>query len=272
MNQKGQFLLFSRAEFKDWLLKQTIKRTISLIQNHHTWSPAYKDFNGSNHFTRLESMRSFHVNSRGFSDIAQNITTFPDGTIAVCRSLDVAPAGIKGANSNGICIEHFGNFDLGGDRMTEEHRKTILFINALLCFKFKLPLSTSAIVYHHWWDLNTGERKNGAGVTKTCPGTNFFGGNKVADAEAHFIPLVKKEYVQSFYPELQGNTGNKGGGKEGDTLEITQAQRTVLANALQNMFKQGVITDKSWIEKAEKGNLTLSELTWLNTIVLSRRP
>lgn len=266
MQQKGRFLLFSRTEFKDWLPKQNIGRKITLIQNHHTWSPSYKDFNGSNYFARLESMRSFHVNSRGFSDIAQNITTFPDGMIAVCRPLDIAPAGIKGANANGICIEHFGNFDLGGDQMTQEHRQTIIFINALLCLKFNLPLSTSAIVYHHWWDLNTGVRQNGAGVTKTCPGTNFFGGNNVADAEAHFIPLIKKEYAG-----LQGNTGNTGGEREDDTLELTKSQQQMLTDALSQLNKKELITDKAWIEKARNGQLTLSELTWLNTIILSRR-
>ena len=32
---------------------------------------------------------------RGFSEIAQNITIFPDGKVMICRSLNTIPAGIK---------------------------------------------------------------------------------------------------------------------------------------------------------------------------------
>ena len=46
------------------------------------------------------------------------------------------------------------------------------------------------IVYHHWYDLDTGKRTNGTGNTKTCPGTAFFGGNTTEAAAANFIPLV----------------------------------------------------------------------------------
>ena len=48
-------------------------------------------------------------------------------------------------------------------------------------------------VYHHWYDLNTGVRTNGTGITKTCPGTMFFSGNTVAAAEANFIPVIKQQ-------------------------------------------------------------------------------
>jgi hypothetical protein len=127
---------------------------------------------------------------RGFAEIAQNITSFPDGTVAICRSIDKVPAGIKGANANGICMEHLGNFDLGGDAMTAAHRESIIRLNALLCKKFNLPINTDRIVYHHWYDLNSGMRTNGTGTTKSCPGTNFFGGNSVSDCNTNFLPLV----------------------------------------------------------------------------------
>ncbi|MCB0374707.1 MAG: N-acetylmuramoyl-L-alanine amidase, partial [Sinomicrobium sp.] len=138
----------------------------------------------------LEGMKRSHL-ERGFSDIAQNITTFPDGTLAVCRPLSAIPAGIKGANSGGICIEHVGNFDAGKDEMTEVHATAILYLNALLCAKLELDPDPDSIVYHHWWDLRTGKRENGGGATKSCPGTGFFGGNKVTDATDHFIPKIK---------------------------------------------------------------------------------
>lgn len=191
--QEDNFILMDIQEFSKWIQDEKIDRKINLIQNHHTMLPSYEHFNGSNHFQRLKAMRNYHVNHNGWSDIAQNFTTFPDGTIAVCRTLNKVPAGIKGANSRGICIEHFGNFDIDKDLMTEVHRSLIVKLNALLCEKFNLIPSEDTIVYHHWYDLKSGKRTNGAGTTKTCPGTNFFSGNKVEDAKTNFIPLINKE-------------------------------------------------------------------------------
>ncbi len=194
MKKKSGFTLMNRDEFKSWLEEIHINRYITLIQNHHTYIPDYSHCKGEDYqFTRLSGMKRSHLH-RGYSDIAQNLTTFPDGTIALCRPLERAPAGIKGANTRGICIEHVGYFDKGGDEMTDEHRKTIIFLNAVLCKKFNLQPNTDNIVYHHWFDLRSGKRRNGEGYTKSCPGTNFFGGNKVEDAEKHFIPLISKEF------------------------------------------------------------------------------
>lgn len=193
MKQKGKFLLLDLTEFDNWLKGLKTTRKIGLVQNHHTFIPDYALFNKkpNNHFPLLESMEQSHL-ERGFSQIAQNLTTFPDGLIAICRPMDEIPAGIKGANSNGICIEHLGNFDKGKDVMTDVHRNTIIRINALLCKKFKLVPSTNTVVYHHWYDLTTGLRvpESANSNTKSCPGTNFFGGNTIKDCAANFIPLL----------------------------------------------------------------------------------
>src|SRR5690606_4883610 len=116
VQQKGNFILFeTREEFGEWLLKQKVSRKISIIQNHHTWIPNYSHFNGKNHFERLEAMRNSHMKDRGFKDIAQHLTTFPDGTIAYSlgRNFEQTPAGIEGKNTGAICIEHLGDFDIG---------------------------------------------------------------------------------------------------------------------------------------------------------------
>jgi hypothetical protein len=186
---EAQFILMDVPAFSQWLMQQNIRREIQVIQNHHTWKPNYHSFTGENHFRLLQGMKASHL-KRNFSDIAQNITTFPDGTIAVCRPLEEAPAGIYGANKYGICIEHIGDFDHGGDQMNPNHSNSIVALNAILCNKFKLTPNTDSIVYHHWYDLKTGKRRNGEGITKSCPGTNFFGGNKPMDAQTYFIPLV----------------------------------------------------------------------------------
>ena len=74
--------------------------------------------------------------------------------------------------------------------MSAPHREAIVQLKAVLCRKFGLSPNTNPIVYHHWYDLNTGERTNGTGSAKTCPVTAFFGGNKVADAAVNFVSLV----------------------------------------------------------------------------------
>ncbi len=74
--------------------------------------------------------------------------------------------------------------------MAVSHADAVVKINALLCREFKLVPSTQSIVYHHWYDLNSGLRTDGSGTTKTCPGTGFFGGNTTEAAGTKFVPLV----------------------------------------------------------------------------------
>lgn len=88
--QEG-FILFDQVEFENWLFDQNINRRIIRIQNHHTWKPDYSNFTGDNHLKLLISMKNYHVNHNGWSDIAQNLTTFSDGTIALCRSPEETP-------------------------------------------------------------------------------------------------------------------------------------------------------------------------------------
>jgi hypothetical protein len=195
---EGQYILMTREEFKDWLFQNTFNRNITLIQHHHTWLPSYKHFHGSNHFIMLKGMETFHVKKMGWKNIAQNITTFPDGKVAVCRPFDIAPEGTIGAKANitGIMIENIGDFDIGHDVMTVEQKETIVYITALLCLKFGLTPSVDSITYHHWWNLKTGDRILDSGPTynvKTCPGTGFFGGNSTTSAKNNFYPLVSRK-------------------------------------------------------------------------------
>src|ERR1700746_3265157 len=143
--QEGKFILFDLDTFASWLSALDVTRVIQLVQNHHTFIPSYSDFNGNNHFERLKAMEQAHL-ERGFDEIAQNLTTFPDGTVAACRVMDKAPAGIKGAKHHGESIENLGDFDTGKDNMTPAHRATILRVNSLLCRKFKLTPNTDSIV------------------------------------------------------------------------------------------------------------------------------
>ena len=191
MKALGKFILLDLNEFTDWLNMQNITRKINLIQHHHTYVPAYKHFKNENHFELCKSMEKDHL-ERGFAEITQNLTTFPDGKIMVCRNINSIPAGIKGANSNGICIENIGNFDIGKDKMTPIHNNTIISITKALLEKLNLTTNDQSIVYHHWYDLTLGKRIliEGTGITKSCPGTNFFGGNSIKSFNTNFLPLL----------------------------------------------------------------------------------
>ncbi len=191
MKQQNGFTLMTIDEFENWLPKQNVSRKISLIQEHHTWSPSYAQFNGSNHFSLQNGMKSYHL-SIGYADIAQQFTTFEDGMICTGRSMNTAPAGIRGANSNGICIENLGNFDKGSDVMTQAQKNTIVRMTAALLKKFGLSAATG-VTYHCWW--TDGGTYLGGYVPgkscKTCPGTNFFGGNTKASYDKNLRPLIE---------------------------------------------------------------------------------
>ena len=193
MESKYGFNKMSVNEFCDWIAKFRIARTVLTIQQHHTYSPNYSLFNGSNHFELQRGMKNYHVHSNGWMDIGQHFSIFPDGVIVTGRSLELSPACILGNNANAICIENVGNFDIGADKMNDSQSKAIISITAAFCKKFNFEPGTDRIVYHHWFNLSTGERNNGTKNNKTCPGTNFFGGNKVADCLNNFIPKIVAE-------------------------------------------------------------------------------
>lgn len=197
MAKQGQYILMNREEFKGWLHSQTVTRKISMIQQHHTWIPSYKHFTGTNHFAMLKGMEAYHIREKKWKNIAQNLTIFPDGKVAVSRPFNMAPEGSIGpqANAHAIAIENIGNFDAGHDVMTPAQKETILYVTALLCLKFGLAPSIDSITYHHWWHYQTGKRVLDNApeyAVKSCPGTAFFGGNSTVSAQTNFYPLVRK--------------------------------------------------------------------------------
>ena len=191
METKYNFTLMSIAEFETWLAELRVARTIITVQQHHTYSPDYKLFKGSNHFELQKAMRDYHVTHNGWENIGQHFTIFPDGTVMTGRPLERSPACIAGNNANSLCIEAVGNFDKNGDSMNDVQKECIVRVVAAICKRFGIPVGTDKILYHHWFNLTSGARNNGSGGNKSCPGSNFFGGNKVADCEKNFIPLIQ---------------------------------------------------------------------------------
>lgn len=201
METKLGFTKMSVSEFETWLNSLRIARTVLKIQLHHTYRPDYSNFTGSNHFERQQAMKNHHMLNNGWSDIGQHFTIFPDGSLMTGRSLENIPACIYGQNSNSVCIENLGNFDHGGDIMTQAQKDAIVMVTSMLLRKFNLPPNSNTILYHHWFDLSTGQRNHSNRNKKSCPGSNFFGGNKEQDFETNFLPLIVSSLTGSVIKE-----------------------------------------------------------------------
>lgn len=200
--------LMKLDEFKNYIDSLIMVRKIKLIQLHHTYSPSYKHFKGNNHQALQEGMKNYHVNTNGWDDIGQNLTIFPDGLVMLGRDLNKAPAGIKGANTNGICIECLGNFDKGGDIMTKEQKNSIVAVVKILLDKFGLS-AIDGVTYHCWWSSDgreIGDYVKSYSV-KTCPGTNFFGGNSLTAYRNNLQPLIEN-YGKKAEGKVMLETGN----------------------------------------------------------------
>lgn len=196
---KYGFTKMTPAEFKTWIHKQGNYKYTGL-QVHHTWLPDYSCFYKANgkhedELTRQYNTQQYHKKTNGWGDIAQHFTIFPNGAIVTGRKLSNTTAiGIKGWNSNKICIEIYGNFDKGKDVMTKEQKEAVITVYGELCKKFKITPSTSTIRCHAWFTAGgtyLGDY-NKSKSAKTCPGTNFMGfGNSKAAIRDNFIPLIQ---------------------------------------------------------------------------------
>lgn len=187
------------AEFKSWLNKQPTYKYTGL-QVHHTYLPDYscfykKDGSHEDELTRQYNTKQYHMNTNGWSNIAQHFTIFPNGRIVTGRPLSSTTAiGIKGWNSNKICIEIYGNFDKGHDVMTKEQREAVICLYGELCKKHNIVPSTSTIRPHCWFTAGGTfiGTYNSSRSAKTCPGTNFMGfGNSKNAIVNNFYPLIK---------------------------------------------------------------------------------
>lgn len=187
------------AEFKSWLNKQPTYKYTGL-QVHHTYLPDYscfykKDGSHEDELTRQYNTKQYHMNTNGWSNIAQHFTIFPNGRIVTGRPLSSTTAiGIKGWNSNKICIEIYGNFDKGHDVMTKEQREAVICLYGELCKKHNIVPSTSTIRPHCWFTAGGTfiGTYNSSRSAKTCPGTNFMGFGNSKDAIVNnFYPLIK---------------------------------------------------------------------------------
>ena len=213
--QNGWTMLESAKDVRDWLAKQNVTRTITRLQVHHmdapnysTWEKTDKKVFSEPHFGRTQSLNDYGKRTwgSGASDghghyIAQHFNVFPDGKITTGRNLNSTPIGIKGWNTNAICIEIYGKFDKGHDVMNAKQKEAVIYLYGELCKRFKITPSTNTIRPHcHFTASGTYlGTYNPSRSAKTCPGTNFWGVGCSVSGFAKFIADIKA-YVNGKVP------------------------------------------------------------------------
>lgn len=203
--QNGFTLMKGVREIVEYLKKQNPSRKITRIQIHHMDLPNYDIWEKTDkkkfdepHFGRTNSLNDYGKNTWGSKDvngkyIAQHFNIFPDGYITSGRSLSNNPIGIRGWNDNAICIEIYGDFDKGKDTMVKVQKDAVIALVGELCKRFKITPSENTIRYHAWFtSKGTYLGTYVAGKSgKTCPGTNFFGGNTMDTYKKNFLPAIQ---------------------------------------------------------------------------------
>ena len=205
--QGGFTLLENEKDVKNWLAKQKVSRRITRLQVHHmdmpsysTWEKTDKKVFSEPHFGRTKSLDSYGKSKWGSAasdghghHIAQHFNVFPDGKITTGRNLNSTPIGIRGWNDHAICIEIYGCFDKGKDKMTSAQKKAVIYLYGELCKRFNIPVNTTHIRPHCWF--TAGGTYLGKYIplrsAKKCPGTNFWGYGCSPEGFAHFIKDVK---------------------------------------------------------------------------------
>lgn len=269
--QNGFTLLENAKEVRDWLARQKVTRKITKLQVHHmdlpnysTWEKTDKKLFDEPHFGRTQSLNSYGKSTwgSGASDghghyIAQHFNVFPDGKITTGRNLNSTPIGIRGWNTNAICIEIYGCFDKGKDTMTKEQKKAVVYLYGELCKRFDIPVNTTHIRPHCWFTAGGTYlgKYNPSRSAKTCPGTAFWGYGCSPDGFAHFIKDVKN-YVngKKEEPKVVDRSGEK---------DVPNYTVQVITDTLNVRYGASTSYDKiSTLKKGDKVVITHEKDDW----------
>jgi hypothetical protein len=161
-----RFRALSVPEFAAAVAAFDWRRRIDAVDMHHTEYPDHAAYRGHE---SILGMWRFHVETRGWDDIAQHVSIAPDGVIWTGRDWNKPPASATGYNgtpeAGPFMFEMIGNFDLGRDRWEGAQRAATLAVIAAILVRF--ALTPAALRFHR--DLH----RPGEKPPKTCPGTGI---------------------------------------------------------------------------------------------------
>jgi hypothetical protein len=158
MSAAGNFQILEMADFGTWLEFQEITRPVRYIQNYFTLMPCYALFDGKNYQQTLNRMERYQRFDHEYDEIAQNISVFPDSTIAICRDLNKIPPGLNGTARFCVRVEYIINQLKDLQSLTDLLLDQKIFLNSLLCMKFMISPSTRSILDLPVTELVTGFR------------------------------------------------------------------------------------------------------------------
>ena len=269
--QNGFTLLENQKDVKNWLAKQKVSRRITKLQVHHmdlpnysTWEKTDKRLFSEPHFGRTQSLDSYGKSKwgSGASDghghhIAQHFNVFPDGKITTGRNLNSTPIGIRGWNTGAICIEIYGCFDKGHDKMSSAQKEAVIYLYGELCKRFDIPVNTTHIRPHCWFTAGGTYlgKYNPNRSAKTCPGTNFWGYGCSPEGFAHFIKDVRN-YVngKKAEPKVVDRSGEK---------DVPNYTVQVITDTLNVRYGASTSYDKiSTLKKGDKVVITHEKDGW----------
>lgn len=269
--QNGFTLLENQKDVRNWLAKQKVSRRITKLQVHHmdlpnysTWEKTDKKLFSEPHFGRTQSLDSYGKSKwgSGASDghghhIAQHFNVFPDGKITTGRNLNSTPIGIRGWNTGAICIEIYGCFDKGHDKMSSAQKEAVIYLYGELCKRFDIPVNTTHIRPHCWFTAGGTYlgKYNPNRSAKTCPGTNFWGYGCSTEGFAHFIKDVRN-YVngKKAEPKVVDRSGEK---------DVPNYTVQVITDTLNVRYGASTSYDKiSTLKKGDKVVITHEKDGW----------
>lgn len=154
-------------------------RIIEVIYLHCTATKPRK-------YVSVDTIRSWHIDGRGWNDIGYHYIVQPDGTVELGRNVDIGGAHVKYDNSYTIGVSMVGEWDtIVPDAMHPQERATGLLL-AKLCKMYDInPLTYKLLLHRETYE--PGHRA--PDPHKTCPGMNIIG-------------RLMRLYVNSFYREL----------------------------------------------------------------------
>ncbi len=184
----------------DQLIKELAKFSFKQLHIHHTWKPTHRDFNGKNHLQLQQSMRNYHVNTRGWKDIGHHLALMPDGKWVTGRPFNLTPASISGWNTGALAVEMVGNFDKPGtgsfnssgyDKLAGAQLESVLALIKYYGDRF----GYSGVKFH----------REGPGVTKTCPGTSLDKATMISQAKNYKKEDPNLRYGQTLKRGAKGD-------------------------------------------------------------------
>lgn len=281
MKTKNGFTEMTIYEFRNYVKSQKVTRKITRLQVHMTGLPNYDTWKKTDLklwgesgavLGRCQSFSDYGKSTwgSGASDghghyTAQHFTIFPDGRIGTGRHLNSTPIGITGWNTNAICIEIYGSFDKGGDKINDFQRKVVLAVYRILADIFDIPLNTTYIKPHAWFTsggvcLGTYDVSKSR---KTCPGTAFFGYGNTKDAFAKFIKELKEFDLKSF----------EGGNSSTNNFKPVAINKPMYTTVRVN-FRKGCSTSYDIIDTLDKNTevyvLEQTEENWYKVKFLAK--